>query len=53
MDDSSGNECKVGLIGLPTLKVSKMVKGLFGDNKRESVIKCEYNDKLKKWIPLN
>jgi len=53
MDDSSGNESKVGLIGLPTLKVSKMVRGLFLDNKRESVIKCEYNDKFKKWIPSN
>ena len=48
----SGSEIKVGLIGLPSLKTSKMVSKLFTD-KRESTIKCEYNDKLKKWIPVN
>lgn len=46
------NIVKQGIACIPTLKCSRMVRSLFETNKDTVIVECRYNDKFKKWEPL-
>jgi hypothetical protein len=45
------NDEKIGLVGIPNLKISKWIQNLLRE-KREDKIRCNYNDIFKKWVPI-
>jgi hypothetical protein len=45
------NDEKIGLVGIPNLKISKWIQNLLRE-KREDKVRCKYNDIFKKWVPI-
>ena len=47
------NIVKQGIACIPNLKCSQMVRNLFSEPCDQLKVECKYNDKFKKWEPIN
>ena len=48
----SNNIVKQGIACIPNLQCSQMLRDLFNEFTDEIIVECKYNDKFKKWEPL-
>lgn len=46
------NIVKQGIACVPNLKSSLMLRELFNDSLEDTIVECKYNEKFKKWQPL-
>lgn len=46
------NIVKQGIACVPSLQCSQMLRELFNDSTEDNIIECKYNNKFKKWQPV-
>ena len=49
----SNNIIKHSIACVPNLKCSLMLRKLFSDDSETIYVECKYNEKFKKWEPIN